>query len=178
MHKRRIDVLEATVKELNPQYYKSACRQIWLELSETYSDILDIKLERLEISEDKTDSHALIKINHLAKSAIKNFRFFLDSLENNSTDAKTITYPHDFMKLALSSYFQMGRLYSKIISLDKSIQLQNIQNTINAYQFLIDYCETHPEAAEMMKQELRLCKELVDLLPVKIIKLRQELLEQ
>ncbi|KAL2727125.1 hypothetical protein V1478_007403 [Vespula squamosa] len=178
MHKRRIDILEATVKELNPQYYKTACRQIWMELSETYSDILDIKLDRLRISEDKADPHALIKINHLAKSAIKNFQLFLDSLENNSTDARTVTFPHDLVQPALGAYFQMGRLYNKIITLDKSIQLQNTQNSINAYRFVIDYCETHPEAAEIMKQELNLCKEIVNLLPMKVNKLRQELLEQ
>ncbi|KAF7403398.1 hypothetical protein HZH68_006192 [Vespula germanica] len=178
MHKRRIDILEATVKELNPQYYKTACRQIWTELSETYSDILDIKMDRLQISEDKADPHALIKINHLAKSSIKNFQLFLDSLETNSTDAKTVTFPHDLVQPALGAYFQIGRLYGKIITFDKSIQLKNIQNTINAYQFLIDYCETHPEAAEIMKQELSLCKELVDLLPMRVCKLRQELLEQ
>ncbi|KAL2727660.1 hypothetical protein V1477_016936 [Vespula maculifrons] len=178
MHKRRIDMLQATVKELNPQYYKTACRQIWTELSETYSDILDIKLDRLQMSEDKTDPHALTKINHLAKSSIKNFQLFLDSLENNSTDAKTATFPHHFVHPALTAYFQIGRLYSKIITADKSMQVQNIQNTINAYQFLIDYCETHPEAAEVMKRELVLCKEIVALLPVKVSKLKQELLEE
>ncbi|KAK2584008.1 hypothetical protein KPH14_006465 [Odynerus spinipes] len=176
MHKRRVDILEATVQELNPQYYKIACRQIWMELGETYSDILDIKLDRLQISEDNPDPHALTKINHLAESAIKNFQLFLNSLENNSTDAKTVTFSDDVVQPALGAYFQMGRLYNKIITPDKSIQLENTQNSINAYRFVIDYCETHPKAAELMKQELTLCQEIVNLLPMKADKLRQELM--
>ncbi|XP_015189110.1 PREDICTED: KIF1-binding protein homolog [Polistes dominula] len=178
MHKRRIDILEATVKELNPQYYKNVCRRIWIELSTTYSDILDIKLDRLRANNDRAEPQALNKINNLAKSAIKSYQFFLDSLDSNTTDGRNITFPADLEQPALSAYFLMGGLYNKMITFDKSVQLVNTQNSLNAYRFIIDYCETHPEAAEMMKEEFNLCKEIVNLLPVKINKLRLELMDK
>ena len=37
MHKRRIDLLEAVVKQLNPQYFLLVCRQLNFELAEIYS---------------------------------------------------------------------------------------------------------------------------------------------
>ncbi|KAK9297234.1 hypothetical protein QLX08_008969 [Tetragonisca angustula] len=164
MHKRRIDILENIIKELNPQYYESACRQIWIELGETYSDILDIKLDRLRSSDEKPTPQVLTKINHLAKSAIKNFQAFLDSLHlHRNSNSNIEEFPDEVMQPALFSYFHLGRLYNKIITPDKAIQLQNTQQSINAYKFIIDYCEKYPKAAEVMKVELSLCKELVNL---------------
>ena len=82
MHKRRIDHLESVLKELNPQYYLFVCRQLWYELGETYSDILDIKLQRLQASDDRPTPHALRKVNHLIEQSIANFNKFLDSLKD------------------------------------------------------------------------------------------------
>ena len=174
MHKRRIDVLESAVKELNPHYYKSACRQIWFELAETYSDILDIKVDRLQSFNNTLTPQALAKINHLARDSIKNFQLFLDSLEARGSESGIEEFPVDVMTPALCSYFYLGRLYRKIISLDKTEQLKNTESSINAYKFVIDYCDKYPEATEMMKVELSHCKELVTLLEIKIDKLKLE----
>ena len=174
MHKRRIDVLESAVKELNPHYYKSACRQIWFELAETYLDILDIKLDRLQSFNNTLTPQALAKINHLARGSIKNFQTFLDSLETRSSEPGIEEFPEDVMAPALRSYFYLGRLHRKIISLDKAEQLKNTENSINAYKFVIDYCDKYPEATETMKVELSHCKELVSLLEIKIDKLKLE----
>ncbi|XP_017884825.1 KIF1-binding protein homolog [Ceratina calcarata] len=172
MHRRRINVLEDVIKELNPQYYESACRQIWLELGETYSDILDIKLDRLRSSDEKPTAQALAKINHLAKSAIKNFQAFLNSIQMRNSNSGA-EFPAEVMQSALFSYFHLGRLYNKIVSVDKTIQLENTQNSYNAYKFVVDYCDNYPSAAEVMKVELNLCRELVNLLPIKLNRLRE-----
>lgn len=167
MHKRRIDILENVIAELNPQYYESACRQIWIELGETYSDILDIKLDRLRSSDEKPSPQTLTKINHLARNSIKNFQAFLDSLHVHNSNFEMQEFSDDVMQPALFSYFHLGRLYNKIITPDKTIQIKNMQNSINAYKFVIDYCEKYPKAAEVMKVELNLCKELVNLSIIK-----------
>ena len=82
MHKRRIDHLECVLKELNPQYYLAVCRQLWYELGETYSNILDIKLQRLQNTDERPTAHALHKVNHLAEESITNFRHFIESLRD------------------------------------------------------------------------------------------------
>lgn len=82
MHKRRIDHLESVLKELNPHYYLLVCRQLWYELGETYSDILDIKLQRLQTVDERPTPHALRKVNHLAEQSIANFNMFLESLRD------------------------------------------------------------------------------------------------
>ncbi|XP_076686657.1 KIF-binding protein [Andrena cerasifolii] len=174
MHKRRIDVLESAVKELNPHYYKAACRQIWLELAETYSDILDIKLDRLESFNNAVTSQAFGKINHLARGSIQNLQLFIGSLEEHDSEPGMKEFPDDVMAPALRSYFYLGILYQKMITHDKKEQLINTENSINAYKFVIDYCDKYPKATEMMKVKLSHCNELVTLLKIKIDKLKLE----
>ncbi|XP_015585623.1 KIF1-binding protein homolog [Cephus cinctus] len=175
MHKRRIVILENVLSELNHRYYQAVCRQIWMELGETYSDILDIKLDRFHTSKESPTPHALSKINNLAKNAIKNFQEFLNSIQDAGVpDGITKKYSDDMIRPALCTYFHLGRLYNKIVTPDKSLQLENVKNSLNAYKFLVEYCEKDKKANEAMQVELSVCKELVNLLPLRIQKLTQE----
>lgn len=174
-HEERIKILQEVIKELNPQYYKSACSQIWLELGETYSDLLGIKMDASRTSNERLEGPSITKINSLVKSAIQNFKLFLDSLEICKTSTSKEPFPEDLMQRALFAYFYLGTLYSKHITFDKKEQLENLHNSINAYKFIVDYCEKRPKAAELIKVELNLCKELVELLPLKINELRHQI---
>lgn len=67
MHKRRADLLEGVAKELNPTYYLTPCRELWFELGETYSAMLDIKISRFQVnvSNLKGNSGNIIKIQNI-----------------------------------------------------------------------------------------------------------------
>ena len=45
--------------------------------------------------------------------------------------------------------------------------------SLEEYKWLVEYCETHEEAVEKFQQELPYCKDLVQLLPLRIAKLKQ-----
>ncbi|XP_011303822.1 KIF1-binding protein homolog [Fopius arisanus] len=175
MHKRRIDVLEEVIKELNPRYYQTECRQIWIELGETSSAILDIKLDKLKASDERPTPHALNKINHLAKSGINYYQKFLDSLKENETSPSVKEFPKELVKPALIAYFHIGTFYNKIVTPDKLVQLNNLKASVEAYKFLVEYCKRDEEAAQFMQAELNVCKDLVNLLPLKVDKLTQSL---
>lgn len=176
MHKRRIDLLEDVVKKLNPRYYENVCMEIWLELGQAYTVILDIKLDRLETKQNGPDTHAVAKINHLANNAIDNYLLFVDSVDNRSTkNGDSITYSEDDVHPVLYAYFELGRLYCKIITSNKEEQLNHTYNSIGAYVKVIKYCESHPEVAEVMKCKLALCKEIMTLLPKKALKLERDI---
>ncbi|XP_033207158.1 KIF-binding protein [Belonocnema kinseyi] len=175
MHKRRIDILEAVINEISETYYQIACRQIWIELGETYSEILDIKVERLHALEERPTPHMLSKINTLATSAIKYFEKFLESLQKCRMFVENKIFQHDLVRPALCTYFQLGRLYSKIITPDKNMQLVNVKKSCHFYAFLVNYCEKDSRAKELMLSELSFCSDLVKLLPLKISKLKIEI---
>lgn len=81
MMRRRINMLEAVLKELNPKYYLNECRQIWFELGETYHDIMHMKYQKVKDSKGVPEPHILKSINTLTSSSILNFNNFLDSIK-------------------------------------------------------------------------------------------------
>nr|CAD7259319.1 unnamed protein product [Timema shepardi] len=175
MQKRRVDHLEAVLKELNPQYYLLVCRQLWFELAEIYSEILDIKLQRLQACDERPTPHALRKVNHLVSQSIHYFDKFLESLRDTSTNEMPSTLSSDVMRPAMLAYFRIGRLNSKFIQPDKAAQLENVKKSLDAYMNLVTYCDSHKDAREQLSVELSVCEEMVKLLPLKLEKLRREL---
>ena len=46
--------------------------------------------------------------------------------------------------------------------------------TFANFKAVVDYCKKHEEASGVMEEELKICQEMVQLLPVKIEKMRRE----
>ncbi|XP_014227471.1 KIF1-binding protein homolog [Trichogramma pretiosum] len=172
MHKRRIDLLEGVVKQLNETYYLSVCQQIWIELGETYSEILNIKLDRLKDKDEKPTVHLITKVNNLAKSAILNYKKFIDSVALSKKDNR---FPEEFVKPVLTSYYHIGRLYNVFITGDKLVKLENTKKSWEAYKFVAEYCKKNMKPEELKETEYSLSIDFADLLPVKIAKLTREL---
>ncbi|CAK1600688.1 unnamed protein product [Parnassius mnemosyne] len=174
MHKRRIDMLEDLIKEINPTYYMQFCRQLWYELGEIYSDILNIKLDKLNKSKEKPTPHSLNKINMLCEKSIENYDHFLDSVKDkNGKMPQKLEY--DLIRPVISTYAFIGRNSMKRIAVDKSIQLSNVKKSYDSYQAVVDICKNDEEAAAMMHEEFSLCQEMVNILPIKIKRLENEL---
>ena len=60
------------------------CRQIYYELAETYSAMMDNKLALLEGDVSRPSSQQTKKINTLATSSIQHFLHYLDSLKDET----------------------------------------------------------------------------------------------
>merc|ERR1712223_2047622 len=74
IHKRRIDLLEPTYKGLNVKLFTLLVRQLIYEVAETYSAMMDIKLE--------SPNGNINKINSLVESSINAFKKYLDTLND------------------------------------------------------------------------------------------------
>lgn len=173
MQKRRIDMLEDLIKEINPLYYLQYCRQLWFELGEVYSDILNIKLEKLNLTKEKPTPHALKKINMLCEKSIENYDHFLDSVKDKN-GVMPVKLDYDLIRPVISAHAYIGRNSMKRIALDKSIQLINVKKSYDSYQAVVDICKNNEEAALMMQVEYSLCEEMAKILPIKIKKLESE----
>lgn len=173
MHKRRIDMLEELVKEINPLYYLQYCRQLWFELGEVYSDILNIKLEKLNKTNEKPTPHALKKINMLCEKSIENYDNFLNSVKDKNGEMP-VKLDYDVIRPVISAYAYIGRNSMKRIALDKSIQLAYVKKSFDSYQAVVDICSRDKNAATMMHEEYSLCQEMANILPLKIKKLETQ----
>lgn len=168
MHKRRVDLLTVLIKELNPQYYLHVCRQIYYELAETYSAMMDNKLTLLEGEQSRPTSQQTKKINTLATSSIQHFLHYLDSLKDKTTGEQPTTYPEDALRPALVAWFHLGRLWSKLITSEPVTKMQNLIQSLQNYKRIVEYCDRHPESQSVMAQELAISREMVQLLPLKV----------
>ncbi|XP_017779924.1 PREDICTED: protein KBP homolog [Nicrophorus vespilloides] len=172
--KRAIDVLEQVLSEVNPTYYMQYCRPIWFRLGMLYSDLIDIKLDRIKESTARPNPHALKKINALVDKSLKHFNSFVDSFKNSSGELpKKMT--EDMEKPFLQAYFHLAVLQTRHITLDKNVQLKNTEESMKFYKMFVDYCNANESAVGCVKEELSVAKEMVTLLPLKIAKLRNEL---
>ncbi|XP_023955109.2 KIF-binding protein [Bicyclus anynana] len=174
MYKRRVDMLEDLLKEVNPTYYLMYCRQLWYELGEVYSEILNIKLDKLNKSKEKPTPHILKKINMLCEKSIENYDKFLDSVKDKN-GVMPVKLESDVVRPAINAYAYIGRNSMKRIAVDKNAQLSHVKKSYECYQGVVDICKNDPEAANMMKEEYTLCQEMVNILPLKIKKLEKEL---
>ncbi|XP_063923241.1 KIF-binding protein isoform X1 [Zophobas morio] len=175
LHKRRIDLLENVIQQINPKYYLQYCRQIWFELGQIYSDILNIKCDKLREIEGRPSPHMLAKINHLTEKSIYSFTCFVESFKSDQEEEFVTQIPADFEKAVMQAYFHIGALNNKYITLNKKTQLANIEMSYKAYKKVVDYCKLNEKVIEQMPMEHNICKEMVTLLPVKMAKLAQEL---
>lgn len=169
MHKRRVDILSEVLVELNPQHYLLVCRQLMFEIAEAYSDMVDLKIAIAEESGGPPHAHAVKKINTLINQSIKFFQSFLDSLKRNGELPEK--FDEDSVRPALVAQFYIARLYSKLLCADKRGKVENLKKSLDIYQYLVSYCDTHPDMPEgSFKDELDVSREMARLLPLKMDK--------
>ncbi|XP_076310900.1 KIF-binding protein [Tachypleus tridentatus] len=166
MHKRRIDLLEECLKALNPQYYLLVCRQLMFELGETYSEMMDIKLQ-LFTSHCSNEAHAVKKINYLGEKAIEHFKSFLCTL-NGSDQKLPESLADDVVRPALIAHFYLGRLYSKLVFMDHREQLEALSESETNYKFIVDYVKRNPSHRDVVSQEIQAIEEMLQLIPGKM----------
>lgn len=174
LHKRRVDLLENILDKVNEKYYLRYCQQIWIELGRTYSDILDIKAEKLRETKGPASPQALTKINSLIDKSVLHFSHFIDSFVDTTTNCLPPSFHEDVEKPVLQAFFHLAALYSRYITLDKEKQLKNAELSLKNYKFVADYCEKFPKAKKLIAMEYGICKEMATLLPIKILKLKSQ----
>lgn len=175
MHKRRIDLLEDLIKEINPMYYLQYCRQLWFELGEVYSDILSIKLEKLNKTQEKPTPHLVMKVNMLSEKSIENYEHFLNSVKDKDGNLPK-KLDHDLIRPVVSAYAYIGWNSMKRIGVDKAMQLSHVQKSYDSYLAVVDICKNDKDAATMMHEEFSLCQEMIQVLPIKIKRLEHDVL--
>ena len=119
LHKRRIDMLSATLSELNPQHYLAACRQLTFELAEVHAEMASLKIVR---ASDSPSAQAVAKINRLLHSAIDHFQRFVETFREKSGELPAQSDP-ELLRPIMSAQLSCGRLYTQIISPSKARQV-------------------------------------------------------
>ena len=81
MLKRRLALLDPLQRQVNPKYYIDSCRELWYEMAQINSDLLDIKLGIMQDKPENSRS-SIHKANAICDSSVKFFQTFLDSFRD------------------------------------------------------------------------------------------------
>ena len=172
MYKRRTDMLEDLLKELNPQHYLVLVRQLFFEVAIIYSEMADCKITIVSDTEKPT-SHSVLKINKLIGQSLKHFNSFINSFQDHSGRLPD-KFDKECLRSILSTKFWIARLHSKMIVVSPQTQLENTKKSLENYQWIVTYHKANPVDVEgCFAEELKMCQEMVDLLPHKLTKMSQ-----
>lgn len=180
MHKRRIDLLEGLLEQLNKVFYMNIVRELLYELGTAYSNILDIKLEMFEQSQSANaaiNPNALKKINDLIIKSRNNFTEFISTYYRAKTEELKSDLSIDELIPIAFSYFQIARISYKFITPDKHLQYKNLSTCLDSYQKFVALCSQKEEIGDKMKAEVGVSKEMIQLLPLKLQRLKADIIE-
>lgn len=170
MFKRRTDMLESLLKELNPQHYLLLMRQLYFEVGIVYSEMADCKITLAGDSEKPTP-HAVLKINKLVGQSLKHFDNFINSFQDHAGKLPG-KYDKENLRSILSAKFWIARLHSKMIVVSPQAQLENTKKSLQNYEWIVAYHRANSADVEAcFAEELKMCQEMVELLPHKLNKM-------
>lgn len=181
MNKRRLDLLKPVCEEINEQYYLTLKRQLLFDVGSIISEMVDLKLDILHDKKSPPRDeikNAVSKINSLVGESLGYFEKFLDTMKvQPERDRLPEKFDDHNVRPALLAKFYIGRLYSKYITTDPSKKLVNMKSTLDAYSYLVAYCEKLKEQNDeslfnQMVNEYNVCKDMVFLMPNEMEKVK------
>jgi hypothetical protein len=167
LHKRRVDLLQKLLSELNPVYFLSHVRRITYELGEAFSEMVHHKLsDSQNLKEADAIRAAVAKVNSLISKSIQYFGQFIDSFRDKS-GRLPLRFEEDDVRPVLMAFFATGRLHSKRISSYPNEQLQFWTKCETWYQQVVDYADQNPDQEHLIRHELNVIREMLPLIPEK-----------
>jgi len=165
LHKRRIDLLEHLVKELNPTHFLALLSKINFELGETYSEMAHYK--SIEKSCENLSKQVVIKINSFINHSINHFDKFLATFSDKTTKEIKGKLDDEEVRPVISALMSRGRLNSKFLTLETGDQLKKLEESESAYQRAVNYLSLHSDQEDLVQEEAKVLREMLQLIPDK-----------
>ena len=157
MHKRRIDMLSSLLS-ISRNHYLVLIGQLHYEIGGIYESMVDLKILLANNEDGPPTPHSLNKINMLVQSAINNFQKFVEIFNE----------PIDDIHTYLTARLHIAQLYSKFIGTSLEERTQYIHSSLNVYKWILNYRDNHKDVESVFAEEIKLCEEMVELLPLKL----------
>lgn len=159
MLKRKINLFEPIISELNPRVYVDTIRNLSHELATTYQEIADLKVD------DKEEGHVK-KINELCFKGIRFLNLLFKTFQSASTGEIEVDEP--WIPLYVSGQIALARLHAKFIYYDLAQQVQQNEIALKVYEDLMAFLKKKDLDSSTFADEFRMCSEMCQLIPQKI----------
>lgn len=167
MHQRRVALVEKFPAELNFQAYTTLIRQLLFDLGDISTEILDLRMLQRKNPDGKFGKPISdTKVNQITAQCIDYFNRFCATFK----DLKSQKVPDVLDQEARVPYFRalmrIAHLQSRLVSKTPQEQYDDIAKSMEKYQAVLAFADKN-KLPEDTDHELRLAREMVDLLPGK-----------
>eukprot|EP00466_Bigelowiella_natans_P006935 jgi/Bigna1/69975/fgenesh1_pg.10_\ len=172
MHKRRGNLLRPVLHEISSSAYGNEIQQMADEVASSATIMLEIKEHLFPKLAKNKRSDAVNKINKLAHTAILYYRLFIRGFHKNYGPDPPDKIDAEIVKHYLTARFHIARLYSKIVGDTIPATCKLTQSSLEEYKLIVKLAKKYD--CKDFKEELQICKDMVDVLPAKIANWQRE----
>lgn len=132
--------------------------------------MFDLKYDELKESSKMPKKSQFDLLNSYGNGVIKNASALTKKLES----LKEIEDRDSYLQAIINQRLAIGKIYSKLYDKDKSQIIEYYTKALDNYKQLekiVNDYKTRHDLTPSLEEQLRLCHEMIDLLPVKMEKL-------
>ncbi|MCQ2817587.1 MAG: hypothetical protein MJ252_10015 [archaeon] len=172
---RRINLLEPINNAINHKVYLMQWQELSLELAEIYGEIFESNFELLKIQTKKLKLKDVENINSKGEKCIFYYKDVIEYIQKEYQKEAEKT-AEDFITI-ITIKSNIARITSKLIyNHDLKKRVANLKESYNVYNEVLEllkgggqFFTEHPE----LKDNLKVCQEMVEMLPLKIDKINR-----
>ena len=173
LHSKRVPYLEDFLDKLENIIFTNTLRQYRFELGNVHQAMADIRLEQMRagISQaTKEDINAILRKGcDYFEKFVESFKWEWDEIQKlkpAEERSKDFVLEEDYLLAYILGKCSVASMQMKIITADKADQDKNIETALGLYQYCIDFAKKCKlDKKEDVKEHLKLCKQMVQLLP-------------
>jgi tetratricopeptide (TPR) repeat protein len=170
MYERRRESLEPIVDVINPEAYEALWTELSIELVNILHEMFDLKYAELKHAKKMPKKGQFDLLNSYGNGVLKHGLAVAIKLETLKELGDRDTY----IQAIINQRLAVGKIYSKLYDLDKKVIVGYYAKALENYKqldrIIRDY-STRNDLTETLEDQFKLCKEMVDLLPLKIEKI-------
>jgi len=141
-----------------------------LEVGEIYNQMFELKYDKISKGEEKPKKSVLDALNKLGLSAIDYFEKVIQSVVGGTN--KEALENAETLNTIITAKFNVARLYSRLTSKEVKENVNTLSRSLEAYRWIKKFISEQIAAkgalSYEMKETLKNCEEMVELLPAKI----------
>lgn len=174
MFQRRVDPLQRITEEVSHRHYESQIRQIYYELGEIWMTIMDWRLEQAGVESKNPDMKLVAKGNRAGRKSVAAFEGFLSTFSFRKDIHERA---HENLEDAyVMAHVFIGRICNRILTPNMAEAIQMAMMSASEHEWVAQYCNLHgtPPGLEGHRE---MSAQLAKLLPIKIARMRQEMMQ-
>ncbi|KAN0055616.1 hypothetical protein ACTA71_008732 [Dictyostelium dimigraforme] len=169
IHKKKIELIEPLLKELNPTYFLSSIRSIYFKIAEIYSEISKIyQYICTNLREIQTYNECLFK-------SMEYYNLFLNSYNDGQVPNSPKITEEEKMKSIIEDFevyinakLELAVCHKNVKGVNKLV-LEHLEKSLNIFRSIITLLDSVPkDISSRHTQEYHLCSQMSSLLPQKI----------